>query len=226
MIPAMNLQSAEREHVTYYLYRWYDPVTGRWPSRDPIGERGGLNLYGFGPNSPTNGFDVRGQYWTSESEWWRSVEKAVDNLGNEIKDGAKEAADATKNAIKEAWKGTIHVDDECTEEGLKNYRYLSEDEKHKTLRRLPTGGKEVEADALYTPGKAIKIPNYYSVHITCDCKGNVTSVLFVAVGKLFGHDPVEWKAGDAKPPAGWPDKDIPPYNTVPPGPGEPPLNAD
>jgi len=33
--------------VSYYGYRWYDPVTGRWPSRDPIGERGGANLYGI-----------------------------------------------------------------------------------------------------------------------------------------------------------------------------------
>ena len=31
----------------YYGYRYYDPVTGRWPSRDPIEERGGKNLYGF-----------------------------------------------------------------------------------------------------------------------------------------------------------------------------------
>ncbi len=28
----------------YYGYRYYDPVTGRWPSRDPIEERGGVNL--------------------------------------------------------------------------------------------------------------------------------------------------------------------------------------
>ncbi len=46
--------------VTFYGYRWYDPVTGRWPSRDPIGERGGFNLYGFVFNSPLNGFDVLG----------------------------------------------------------------------------------------------------------------------------------------------------------------------
>jgi RHS repeat-associated protein len=38
--------------VTYYTYRWYDPVTGRWPSRDPIEERGGVNLYGFVYNKP------------------------------------------------------------------------------------------------------------------------------------------------------------------------------
>ena len=29
------------------VYRYYDPMTGRWPSRDPIEEAGGENLYGF-----------------------------------------------------------------------------------------------------------------------------------------------------------------------------------
>ena len=31
----------------YYGYRYYDPLTGRWPSRDPIDEGGGPNLYNF-----------------------------------------------------------------------------------------------------------------------------------------------------------------------------------
>jgi RHS repeat-associated protein len=44
----------------YYLYRWYDPLTGRWPSRDPIGERGGLNLYVFVENSPGMAWDILG----------------------------------------------------------------------------------------------------------------------------------------------------------------------
>jgi RHS repeat-associated protein len=44
----------------YYGYRWYDPLTGRWPSRDPIGERGGVNLYGFIYNSPSATVDVEG----------------------------------------------------------------------------------------------------------------------------------------------------------------------
>jgi RHS repeat-associated protein len=44
----------------YYLYRYYDPVTGRWPSRDPIGERGGINLYGFIRNRAGNRIDVLG----------------------------------------------------------------------------------------------------------------------------------------------------------------------
>jgi len=46
--------------VTHYGYRYYDPVTGRWPSRDPIGEIGGVNLYGFVYNSPLSWIDLLG----------------------------------------------------------------------------------------------------------------------------------------------------------------------
>ena len=45
----------------YYGYRYYDPKTGRWPSRDPIGERGGMNLYGFVGNDGVNQTDILGQ---------------------------------------------------------------------------------------------------------------------------------------------------------------------
>jgi hypothetical protein len=52
-------------HVDYYAYRYYDPMTGRWPSRDPIAEQGGLNLYGFVGNDGVNRFDFLGlQSWT------------------------------------------------------------------------------------------------------------------------------------------------------------------
>lgn len=44
----------------YYGYRFYDPVTGRWPSRDPIAERGGMNLYGFIANDGINLVDILG----------------------------------------------------------------------------------------------------------------------------------------------------------------------
>ena len=32
-------QGDEPVHVTDYGYRYYDPVTGRWPSRDPLGDK-------------------------------------------------------------------------------------------------------------------------------------------------------------------------------------------
>jgi uncharacterized protein RhaS with RHS repeats len=53
--------------LVYYGYRYYDPVTGRWPSRDPIEEEGGLNLYGFVGNDSINGWDNLGK----DPRFWR-----------------------------------------------------------------------------------------------------------------------------------------------------------
>lgn len=44
----------------YYGYRYLDTVNGRWLSRDPIEEQGGINLYGFVNNDPVNGWDLLG----------------------------------------------------------------------------------------------------------------------------------------------------------------------
>jgi len=46
--------------ISYYGYRHYDPVTGSWPSRDPIGEEGGVNLYGFVGNNALTYVDPLG----------------------------------------------------------------------------------------------------------------------------------------------------------------------
>jgi hypothetical protein len=44
----------------FYGFRYYDPVTGRWPSRDPFEENGGLNLYMFVGNGALNAWDYLG----------------------------------------------------------------------------------------------------------------------------------------------------------------------
>jgi len=44
----------------YYGYRYYNPTTGRWLSRDPIDELGGINLWGIVGNSPINKVDALG----------------------------------------------------------------------------------------------------------------------------------------------------------------------
>ncbi|WP_435893604.1 RHS repeat-associated core domain-containing protein [Oceaniferula spumae] len=52
---------APRNGLNFYGYRYYDPVTGSWINRDPIGEQGGINLYSFVNNRPINGWDVLGR---------------------------------------------------------------------------------------------------------------------------------------------------------------------
>ena len=45
----------------YYGYRFYAPEIGRWPSRDPIGERGGVNFYIFLNNRVATYVDILGR---------------------------------------------------------------------------------------------------------------------------------------------------------------------
>ena len=46
--------------LNYYGYRFYSPSLARFINRDPIEERGGLNLYGFLSNDPVNYADILG----------------------------------------------------------------------------------------------------------------------------------------------------------------------
>jgi RHS repeat-associated protein len=75
-----NIRFSTKEYdsstgLYYYGYRYYDPTTGRWPSRDPIEERGGLNLYGFVNNDGVDqwdylGLEIRPQWvWDGWTEW-------------------------------------------------------------------------------------------------------------------------------------------------------------
>ena len=46
--------------LAFALYRAYTPTGGRWLSRDPIGESGGLNLYQYAGGDPVNRLDPSG----------------------------------------------------------------------------------------------------------------------------------------------------------------------
>ena len=58
-----RFQGRERSAVTgltNFRMRWYDAVTGRWLSKDPIGLSGGLNLYAFCYGNSVNFIDDGG----------------------------------------------------------------------------------------------------------------------------------------------------------------------
>jgi RHS repeat-associated protein len=42
----------DESDLLYYGYRYFKPSTGGWPSRDPMQEQGGMNLYLFSVNNP------------------------------------------------------------------------------------------------------------------------------------------------------------------------------
>lgn len=68
----------------YYLYRDYDPVAGRWVSRDLIAEEGGVNLYGFLGNDRVNQWDLLGNFPIRPFMIYKcdcSVEVACDDMG-------------------------------------------------------------------------------------------------------------------------------------------------
>jgi RHS repeat-associated protein len=50
----------EKTGLSYYGYRFYAPSIGRWLTRDPLGERGGINQYRFVGNNPVNWVDPMG----------------------------------------------------------------------------------------------------------------------------------------------------------------------
>jgi RHS repeat-associated protein len=52
----------ENSELYYYGYRFYDSNLGRWLNRDPLGEKGGINLYQFGLNDTVNNIDTDGRF--------------------------------------------------------------------------------------------------------------------------------------------------------------------
>jgi RHS repeat-associated protein len=48
--------------LSYYGYRYYNSAIGKWTTRDPIEEKGGINLYQFVGNNPVNWIDPWGLY--------------------------------------------------------------------------------------------------------------------------------------------------------------------
>ncbi len=98
----------------YYGYRFYDPATGRWPSRDPIGEEGGINLYGFINNDGVNRWDLLGL--CEEDEWcciWGGtlhvIPQAIDPWSTRI-EGAGRDKDQDKAAAEAKQNGQMSLD--------------------------------------------------------------------------------------------------------------------
>jgi len=161
--------------LVLYEYRAYSPILGRWLSRDPIGERGGVGLHAFVGNDPVHRHDLLG-------------------LRSRI-----------------FGPGELCVDKSCEGVDLSLLTYIPEDPPVRLLP-LPAPGTCVDADALYFPGGAWKIPDNGKIIILCEdgCLSNFKFRRWPWWLKRF----TEWNVGEPKPPD-WPG-DIPPYPDKPP----------
>lgn len=67
-----DLRELDSREVNDYGYRYYHTNLGRWLSRDPIGERGGLNLYAYISNSSGKFIDNLGleMRMPPQSDWY------------------------------------------------------------------------------------------------------------------------------------------------------------
>jgi RHS repeat-associated protein len=64
----------------FFRARWYDPISGRWLSNDPIGISGGLNQYIFCSDNPANFRDAFGLCGDGETEV-STEQRRIDRAG-------------------------------------------------------------------------------------------------------------------------------------------------
>lgn len=70
--------------LLHYGFRYYQPSTGRWLSRDPLEESGGPNLYAFGRGDSVNFSDYLGLDPTLSLSWNAAYDRASPTAQREM----------------------------------------------------------------------------------------------------------------------------------------------
>jgi RHS repeat-associated protein len=86
----------EESGLYFYRARYYDPQVGRFISRDPIGVRGGMNLYAYVANRPVNLRDPSGLLIDELLDYLFSDSRAEEAKG--VVDRADQAMDLAQSA--------------------------------------------------------------------------------------------------------------------------------
>ena len=123
----------------YYGYRYYNPSTGRWLSRDPIGEAGGFHLYAFCDNNAIRYIDAYGRDITD----WTWVEPAA-NL-------AAGAGDSLTMGITSWLRGRMEIDAVDYSSGL---YYAGETTEFIVETTITLGGAALRKRAIQYSGQA------------------------------------------------------------------------
>ncbi len=82
--------------LLYHGYRSDNPITGRWSSRGPVGELGGVNLYGFIDNNSPSSIDISGLVLFGLYDTWDDY---FDDVLENLKAQGKGALEAGKELL-------------------------------------------------------------------------------------------------------------------------------
>lgn len=84
-----EISTVDGAGLYYYGYRYYNPTHGRWLSNDPLGEKGGLNVYAFCSNDSLGGIDLFG------------LEDSCAKQARDARAAARDEADIAERAARE-----------------------------------------------------------------------------------------------------------------------------
>lgn len=92
-------QLADSESALYYnRHRYYSPGRGAYDSADPIGQRGGVNLYSYTLNNPVNTWDTLGldpqwPYWPTDEGTFNDDKDRLKDEIDKVAPGGGEVVD-------------------------------------------------------------------------------------------------------------------------------------
>jgi RHS repeat-associated protein len=107
-----------RSGLYYYGFRFYDPNFQRWPNHDPIGERGGINLYGYVGNNPINFVDPLGLTTVTSPDWFPGATDVSEN--GDFTKVVNDGSDAT-TVLERLTQEQLREEEQRTADRLKNF---------------------------------------------------------------------------------------------------------
>ena len=116
-------------HSAISNYRHFSPTLGRWVSKDPIQEQGGLNLYAFVQNNGINSWDYLGFSCEKEANNLNQKEERVRKLKQRAKniiDRIKQKIDAIKKDKNNLKKNHNDSDKPAWQSRRKHWKHVNE----------------------------------------------------------------------------------------------------